>query len=579
LSNENPDQPWHNAVVFSLWEPQWAAQWASVGNRFARLLVVLSAILLVACDRVEPPPKADELVIGILPGPTTYQEQADIVSGFEHDLIESFAASQNLRTHYVVLKDQDALFAALRQRKIQLAAGSPISANPPLIFSTPIQESKQVLIGNNDDWSAHDDDLELDGRSVETLSGSPQALALHRLAGDPPRFKVIEVKGVSDLDLLKAVAEAETALVASDMLNYSLALNAFPDLVVVKELPDKIRSGWAFMPENLALLAKAEAFMAAARKNGNLAKLQDRYFGHIQRIKSDGIARYIHDIRTLLPRYRKQFEAAQATTGIDWRMLAALAYQESKWDPQATSFTNVRGIMMLTEDTADRMGVTDRLDPGQSIRAGARYLSTMRDELPDEIQEPDRTWMALAAYNLGMGHMNGGRTFAKQLKRDPNSWYDMKKVLPLMSQPEFYNRLKAGPARGGEAVVLVENIRNYYDILCKFEPAWQLTPRLVEFDASRKKSGKSIGESFFALPEKAAKAFAESTRVDLAPPSPPAKSNKKTQAVKAPAKEKVSPQPQTKAQKTESVDKLIAAPSEQGPNDQRDGDKTSVPPM
>ncbi len=528
-------------------------------NRFPRQLAVLTAILLIACDRVELPPKADELVVGILPGPTTYQQQTGAVSGFEHDLIESFAASLNLKTRYVVLDDQSALFTALRQRKIQLAAGGAIGANPPLIFSTPIQESKQVLIGNNDDWSAHDDDLELDGLTVETLSGSPQALALHKLAGNPPRFKVVEVKGVSDLDLLESVAEAETALVTSDMLNYSLALNAFPDLVVVKDLPDKIRSGWAFMPENLELLAKAEAFMAAARKNGNLAKLQDRYFGHIQRIKSDGIARYIHDIRTLLPRYRKQFEAAQATTGIDWRMLAALAYQESKWDPQATSFTNVRGIMMLTEDTADRMGVTDRLDPGQSIRAGARYLATMRDELPAEIQEPDRTWMALAAYNLGMGHMNGGRTFAKQLKRDANSWYDMKKVLPLMSQPEFYNRLKAGPARGGEAVVLVENIRNYYDILCKFEPAWQLTPRLVEFDANKKKSSKGIGESFFTLPEMAAKAFVEATRVDLSPPSPPimptkpTKSNKKIQAVKIPTKEKISTQAQTELPKTEPV--------------------------
>ena len=122
--------------------------------------------------------------------------------------------------------------------------------------------------------------------------------------------------------------------------------------------------------------------------------------------------------------------------------------------------------------------MTDRLDSAQSIRAGARYIASMRDELPDDIEEPDRTWFALAAYNLGMGHLNGARTFAKQLKRDPTSWYDMKKVLPLMSQPEYYSRLKAGPARGGEAVIMVENIRNYFDILSRLEEAWQPTPKL-----------------------------------------------------------------------------------------------------
>jgi membrane-bound lytic murein transglycosylase F len=134
--------------------------------------------------------------------------------------------------------------------------------------------------------------------------------------------------------------------------------------------------------------------------------------------------------------------------------------------------------MMLTEDTADRMGVDNRLDPMQSTRAGARYLAAMMEELPEEIKEPDRTWLGLAAYNLGMGHLNGARTFAKQMKRDATSWYDMKKVLPLMSQPEYYSRLKSGPARGGEAVIMVENIRNYYDILSQFEPAWQPTAKL-----------------------------------------------------------------------------------------------------
>jgi len=125
---------------------------------------------------------------------------------------------------------------------------------------------------------------------------------------------------------------------------------------------------------------------------------------------------------------------------------------------------------MLTEDTADRMQVNNRLDPKESIAAGARYLADLMEQLPAGIKGPDRQWLALAAYNLGMGHLNGARQFAPGLKRDPDSWYDMKKVLPLLSRPEYYGRLKSGRARGGEAVIMVENVRTYYDILSRFEP-------------------------------------------------------------------------------------------------------------
>jgi membrane-bound lytic murein transglycosylase F len=488
-----------------------------MGCRIARLLVVLASVLLVACGRVEPPEKTNELVIGILAGPTTYQTIDGVASGFEHDLLENFAASLKLKTRYIIFNDQGALSKALLKRKINLAAAMPIDSDPQFIFTTPIRESKQVLVGNADDLSVDDDPFDIAGHSIETLAHSAQAATLQKLAGTPPHFTIVAVTGSTERDLLQRVANEESHLAATDMLNYSLSLNYFPDLIVVKVLPEQIRSGWAFMPDASSLLQQANTFIAAARKDGSMARLQDRYFGHIQRMKADAVAKFIDDIRSVLPRYRKQFQAAQATTGIDWRLIAALAYQESKWDPLATSFTNVRGMMMLTEDTADRMGVDNRLDTGQSIRAGARYLSTMSDELPDEIQEPDRTWFALAAYNLGMGHFNAGRTIAKRLKRDSTSWYDMKKVLPLMSQPEYYVNLKSGPARGGEAVVMVENIRNYYDILSRLEPAWQLTPKLVEPLLPEKTSVQKLaskigkGATLLQLPDKAVKAFEENS--------------------------------------------------------------------
>jgi len=185
------------------------------------------------------------------------------------------------------------------------------------------------------------------------------------------------------------------------------------------------------------------------------------------------VAAFLEKMNSTLPSYRKLFQQAQEITDFDWRLIAALGYQESHWNPLATSPTGVRGLMMLTSDTADHLGVNDRLDPKENVPAGASYLLTLKETLPERIPEPDKTWIALAAYNAGMGHLEDARILAQQNKLNPDSWADLKKALPLLSKTAYYTALKHGYARGGEAVIFVENIRNYYNIMMKFEPAYK----------------------------------------------------------------------------------------------------------
>jgi membrane-bound lytic murein transglycosylase F len=149
----------------------------------------------------------------------------------------------------------------------------------------------------------------------------------------------------------------------------------------------------------------------------------------------------------------------------DWRLLAAIGYQESKWDPTAVSPTGVKGLMMLTAETAQRLGVKDREDPRQSIFGGARYLQKMRETIPERVPEPDRTWLALAAYNLGYGHLEDGRILTQMHGKDPDSWQDVREHLPLLGQERWYMQVKRGYARGWEAVKFVDNVRGYLDIL------------------------------------------------------------------------------------------------------------------
>lgn len=449
-------------------------------RRVYGFLAVLFFLLLSACTRVPATLSRDELVVAVRDTSPFVQEEG---GGFERDLVELFAQELGLRLRVISVRDQSELLALLREGKAHFAASPNIlDGFEDIRYTQPLREAQHLIVQSADAMDVADVQA-LVGREVEVLEGSPQATLLKMMnvkqslqaaanARDTAAVRVLvaEQRGLTGVDLLERVSEGKSELAAVDSVDFALASAFFPNLQVAQTLAGPLRFAWAF-PVNgdPALYEKAQQFIARVKTEGTLARLNDRYYGHMHRLDPHSISWFLQRVTSTLPRYRAEFVSAQAVTGIDWRLLAALAYQESMWDPLATSPTNVRGMMMLTEETADRLNVSNRLDPRQSIRAGARYLNEIIDGLPAEIPQPDRTWMGIAAYNLGQGHMNGALQIAKTMKRDTTSWYEMKQVLPLMAKPEYYQRLKSGRARGGEAVIMVENIRKFYDILSRFE--------------------------------------------------------------------------------------------------------------
>ena len=175
--------------------------------------------------------------------------------------------------------------------------------------------------------------------------------------------------------------------------------------------------------------------------------------------------RFYHHIETRLPKYRQQFENVARAYEISWTLLAAQAYQESRWDRYAVSPTGVRGIMMLTRDTASSLGIQNREDPTNSIEGGARYFQSLEKRLPRHVGKADRTWIALAAYNVGMGHVKDAQRLARRMGKNPHSWNDLKTMLPLLAQKPYYETLQYGYARGWEPVRYVKRIRAYYALL------------------------------------------------------------------------------------------------------------------
>lgn len=449
-----------------------AAGWQ---RRCLALLGLAMLLLLAACDRATLPPIAESrrLVVVAREGTTVLaHDESKRRSGFEYDLLDRFAQSIGKKLRLVVVNDDAKVIKRLQDGKAHLGAAWLTAGDAPTLPAGPaFFSSANLVIGNADALPAKTP-ADLAGKRLYVLAGSRQAVAARALylAGDGS-LQIIEQPGKNEFALFERVSSERNAVALVDRAVFDIASNFYPQLQPAFRFGGDIAISWLFASaDDRQLLDAARRFFTAIKEDGSLERLIDQYFGHVNRLRQVDTMTFIERIRTLLPLYRADFEAAARANGLDWRLLAALAYQESHWDPLATSPTGVRGMMMLTGETADQLGVRNRLDPKESIPAGARYLADLREALPQTIPEPDRTWLAIAAYNLGMGHLKGARYIAGTLKKDADSWYEMKSVLPLLARPQYYQRLKAGRGRGGEAVIMTENIRVFYDILGRFVP-------------------------------------------------------------------------------------------------------------
>ena len=426
-----------------------------------------------------PTPAQHDLIVLISNGPLTYYaDDKGALLGIEHDLVEAFAQELGVGVKYLVVSPQE-IEPSLQAGKAHLAvAWLPLPTDNTQKATPEILQSTDVLIQHEASLPLNDRS-ELRGRTVHALSGSRQLATLLALQKEIPDLQVVEYRDGDFFSLLEMLSRRQADLIAIDSMLVQIAAQFVPSLQATLELGESHPVVWWLGSKpNAELLTRASAFVDRAQRDGTLAKLEDRYFGHVRRLKQADIVAFLGKIETVLPKLRKHFLAAQAITGLDWRLIAAIAYHESQWDPEATSPTGVRGIMMLTAETADRLGVGNRLDVRESILGGARYINILKDLQANDVAEPDRTWLALASYNIGPGHFNAARTLARQIGADPTAWYEMKRVLPLLAQPKYYERLKSGRARGGEAVLLVENIRSYYDILVRNQPQESISPRV-----------------------------------------------------------------------------------------------------
>lgn len=409
--------------------------------------------------------------------PATYFQDRNGETGFEYELVKRFADDLGVTLQIETADNLDDLFNQLGQPNgpVLAAAGlvSSEQRKQQVRFSHPYLEVTPQIIYRNGK-SRPTDAADLVGKRILVLKGSSHAEQLAELKKQYPALQYDESDQVEVVDLLRMVDEGQIDLTLVDSNEVAMNQVYFPNVRVAFDLGDGRDQRWAVAAgDDNSLLNEINEFIDKVHKNGTLQRLKDRYYGHVDVLGYVGAYTFAQHLQQRLPRYEKHFKVSAKKEQVDWRLLAAIGYQESMWQAEVTSKTGVRGLMMLTQRTAQAMGVSNRLDPRQSIEGGAKYFMYVKRELDDDIQEPDRTWFALAAYNVGGGHLDDARKLAKREGLNPNKWLDVKKMLPRLSQKQWYSKTRYGYARGGEPVHFVANIRRYYDIL-----TWVTQPQL-----------------------------------------------------------------------------------------------------
>lgn len=443
-------------------------------NRASLFVIILLAVFSVSCERQAQAPisplqkilERGRIIMITQNSANTYYMYREQAMGFEYDLAREFARYLGVELE-VVTPNWLQMFELLESGGGDfIAAGVTVvpSRERRVDFSTPYLKVRQHMIFNeNMRKISRLEDLE--GVSVHVRAGTSYQENLAGLQGKGIGLRLVLVPDVLTEELIRQVAESEIDATVADTNIAWLNHRYYPQIRIGFSISGEQTLAWAVKKGSDDLLAAINSFMAKIKDNGTLRKVRKQYFDDRNDMGKVDLKAFHRRLETRLPRYEPVIRAMSEAYGFDWRFVAAMVYQESHFNPWARSYTGVRGLMQVTLSTAREMGIDNRLDPDQSVRAGVKYLAHLYERFDDVENPDDRLLFALSSYNIGYGHMRDAQEIARKKNLDPHEWTSVEEVLPLLSRPEYYRQTRFGYARGREPVRYVNNILTYYDIL------------------------------------------------------------------------------------------------------------------
>ena len=441
-------------------------------NYAGRIVIVITLICLTACtdrQRLDRVLSESEIVVVTRNAPTTFYEGRDGETGLEYDLTQAFAEHLGVKPRYIIKDTASEILASLESGEADIAAAGLTRTegrDEHYLFGTTYQiVTQQVVCRRGGKQPTKLEDLE--GIELVVPADTSYVERLTYLKRYYPFLTWRVAEELNTETILEEVWRKRIDCTIGDSNIVAINRRYYPELSVRFDISEPEILAWVLPKNAEGLQAAVSDWFEDIEDDGTLEQLLDKYYGFIEVFDYVDIRTFKRRIYSRLPKYQNYFKQAAKYYDLDWQLLAAMSYQESHWNPRAKSPTGVRGIMMLTLNTAKEMKIQSRLNAEQSIWGGARYLRQMARRLPDIIAEPDRSYMALAAYNVGFGHLMDARELAVRLNKNPDKWSELAEVLPLLARKQYYQTLQHGYARGYEPVTYVQRIRDYQDILEK----------------------------------------------------------------------------------------------------------------
>lgn len=412
-----------------------------------------------------------EINVALLNAPTTYYIGASGPQGFEYELLNAYAKHLGAKLNITTANTVKEAIELSKRKDIYITSAS-LAKTPKrkksFNFGPSYFEVQEQVICNrsmlgSDRFPRDVEDLA--GLKITVGEETSYSETIKSLQKDGYDINATFTSDFSTEELLEQVANHEIDCTIADSNIYALNLRYFPEIIQAFTISGREQLAWVLADGSKELEADMYEWLNSYNQSGAMAELKDHHYSYILFFDYYNTTMFYKRVKSRLPKFKKYFVDTGKRYGIPWTLLAAISYQESHWNPRAKSFTGVRGLMMLTKTTAKMLGVKNRLDPLQSIVGGARHIKQMIKQVPDEVEGENRLKFALAAYNVGMGHITDAQELAKKFGLNQNVWNDLKRVLPLLSQKKYYKSLKYGYARGSEPVKYVDSIYDYRDIL------------------------------------------------------------------------------------------------------------------
>jgi membrane-bound lytic murein transglycosylase F len=447
---------------------------AAIATTGLFLTLIAAALLLFGgCQQETRPAALDEILargelrVVTINSPTSYYLGTHGAEGLEFNLARAFAQHLGVTLVIAPVPNLRALQAELAAKRADIAAAQ-ITADPAWLqvgeAAEPYEQIEQLVVYRRGKERPRGT-LQIENAKLAVRAGSPQEHILQKMKDTvAPNLEWV-VTAPSSADPLEDVDSGQADYAIVDAREFSFSRHLYPNVSVGFTLPTQRPAQWVVRKGALKLLAEVNKFFRAVQHDGRLQAFSAAASGDGRKFEYEESLRFQEHIAERLGAYRQWFEQAGAQTNIDWRLLAAIGYQESKWDPKAESGDGALGVMMLTAETAEEMGCKDRTNPQQSILAGAKYFAEVREKIPARIPEPDRTWLAVASYNVGYGHLEDARVLTQSRGKDPDKWLDVRENLPLLAQERWYMKAKRGYARGWEPVQFVDRVQRFLTLL------------------------------------------------------------------------------------------------------------------